>query len=266
TTETLDLTDVEIRDAISFTFPTSTLAPGARTLVVANRAAFEYRYGEDLPIAGEYSGRLNNAGEHLLLLDAVDAVVLDFTYDDTGTLWHPTTDGDGPSLVMIDPLGDVEGWSDGARWRPSHVSGGSPGERDNLLGDQNGDDRVGLVDLAMLQARLGATGVHRPSQGDLDDDGDVDRADFAQLVAGFGSSYTAPVPSPAASPPVSAPLPDARKRTSIAARRGAVDAALAQLDVSDASSPRLTAVAQRKPRVAPASRAAIRSAPDTIRV
>jgi len=39
------------------------LAPAQRVLIVKNKAAFDFRYGTNLPVAGEYSGSLNNGGE-----------------------------------------------------------------------------------------------------------------------------------------------------------------------------------------------------------
>ena len=82
-TATFDLSGVRLVDGINFDFTTSAitqLAPGARLLVVQNRAAFEYRYGIGLPIAGEYTGRLSNAGERVAIVDAVDNVIFEITY------------------------------------------------------------------------------------------------------------------------------------------------------------------------------------------
>ena len=60
-----------------------------------------------------------------------------------------------------------------------------------LTGDLNKDDRVGLVDLAQLQARLGAVGVTDPYEGDLTGEGNIDRADVVAFLRDFGSTPTA---------------------------------------------------------------------------
>src|SRR5213075_1863663 len=70
-TQTLQLGGIHFDEGITFTFspsgPITSLAPGARVLVVKNKAAFESRYGTGLPIAGEYigvaGGTLSNNGE-----------------------------------------------------------------------------------------------------------------------------------------------------------------------------------------------------------
>jgi hypothetical protein len=59
---------------VEFTFPAYTLNPGARVLVVANQLAFGSRYGNGLPIAGEYIGRLDNSGDRLRGITALGEV------------------------------------------------------------------------------------------------------------------------------------------------------------------------------------------------
>ena len=127
-TATFDLSGLRFTMGIEFNFATSSiprLAAGDYLLLVKNRAAFEMRYGAGRPIAGEYGGRLDNAGERILLLDAQDQPVLDFTY---GTLppWPNSPDGSGPSLEVRDPEGNL---SDPANWRPSTSTSGSPGQQ-----------------------------------------------------------------------------------------------------------------------------------------
>jgi hypothetical protein len=62
--------------------------------------------------------------------------------------------------------------------------------------DLNGDGRVGLVDLAMLQSAFGLTGPAGSVLGDITADGIVDRADAAALAKEFGQAVPAPSPSP----------------------------------------------------------------------
>ena len=78
----VDLTDAAFTDGIALTFTGGTLAPGARLLLVRNAAAFAQRYGA-IPTGGVYTGSLNNAGDHLLLLDRGNVPILDFSYGDS---------------------------------------------------------------------------------------------------------------------------------------------------------------------------------------
>ncbi|MHC4571049.1 MAG: LamG-like jellyroll fold domain-containing protein, partial [Planctomycetota bacterium] len=71
---TLDLTYVSFSNGITFNFDGSSvtsLDPCDFVLVVRNQAAFESRYGTGLSskIAGQYSGKLDNGGEKIELID-----------------------------------------------------------------------------------------------------------------------------------------------------------------------------------------------------
>jgi hypothetical protein len=132
-TTSIDLTGVRFVEGIKFDFAASAvtqLAPGAMALVVANRLAFECRYGTSVSskIAGEYNGNLANSGETIKLIDYQTGVIAQFAYADT---WYPTTDGQGQSLVLANPsqvttaqLGTKTAWRASYRW------GGSPGATD----------------------------------------------------------------------------------------------------------------------------------------
>ena len=54
-----------------------------------------------------------------------------FSYDDVGP-WVTSPDGGGPSLEIIDPLGDQ---ANAANWRASGAAGGSPGTAAVTPGD-----------------------------------------------------------------------------------------------------------------------------------
>ena len=107
--KTLDLTGAEFVQAplnsnpqgIQFLFAEgliTELAAGERILIVEDVEAFHFRYGDNLPIAGQWSGNLSNDGEQLTLLgDSLP--IQQFAYSDD---WYPVTDGDGPSLELID--------------------------------------------------------------------------------------------------------------------------------------------------------------------
>ncbi len=134
---TLDLTHVSFADGIVFDFNGSAvthIGPGQFVLVVSNIAAFESRYGPALSaiVAGEYSGRFANGGEHVELVDYWDGTIAKFEYDDGGN-WPGLADGAGHSLVPLDSALAVQSdgpLSNAANWRASTYPGGSPGTDD----------------------------------------------------------------------------------------------------------------------------------------
>jgi len=128
-TETINLNLVSFTNGIDFTFPSIELAAGEYTVVVRDRKAFEAQYGRAVNIAGQYSGRLDNAGERIELQDAIGRLILDFRYENG---WRSITDGEGFSLTIIDAAGtDPNKWGEKDSWRPSAHQGGSPGQDDS---------------------------------------------------------------------------------------------------------------------------------------
>jgi hypothetical protein len=128
-TETINLNLVRFTEGIDFTFPSIELAPAEHTVVVQDRSTFESRYGRRPNVAGQYSGRLDNAGERIRLEDAAGQTILDFSYKDD---WRSITDGKGFSLTFIDPVNPNMGsWDQKNAWRASAYAGGSPGRDDD---------------------------------------------------------------------------------------------------------------------------------------
>ena len=107
------------------------LGPQERLVVVENLAAFQVRYGDGLPVAGQWSGGLSNNREQITLV-AGEELLQQFTYDDR---WYPATDGAGASLEIIDPAGEPATWNDPRAWRASCQPEGSPGAAPRVLGD-----------------------------------------------------------------------------------------------------------------------------------
>ncbi len=141
----IDLAGVQFNQGITYVFNsdplnTSILAldPGARCLLVRNKAAFELRYGTGLPIAGVYQGSLSNSGETIKALDAAGSVLALFEYKDSGS-WPGRPDGDGSSLDLDNQMGlPVPAYDDSDAWRASVELYGSPGRagmepRDNVV-------------------------------------------------------------------------------------------------------------------------------------
>ena len=123
-TLTLNLENVVLSEAIAFTFPTTSLAPGDTILVVRDQAAFEVRYGGGLNIAGEFTldTKLSNNGERFRLASPENATIHDFEYDDQGD-WPNRADGKGAVLEIIDTEGN---YGDGNNWRSSTEYSGTP--------------------------------------------------------------------------------------------------------------------------------------------
>ncbi len=127
TNVTISLLGVRLTNGVDFNFTGSAitnLAPGARALVVKNSAAFTARYGAGRPVAGQFTGQLENDGERLQLLAADNEEILDFSYDDD---WYPITDGLGFSLVIVDEAAQPDAWDSKSQWRASGALSGSPG-------------------------------------------------------------------------------------------------------------------------------------------
>ena len=127
-TSPINLVDTAFTEGIHFVFPDMVLAPEAFALVVKDTAAFTSVYGGGYPVAGEYTGSLDNAGERIRLEDPTGAEIHDFRYKDG---WYDITDGGGYSLTIRHPTsGWLGGWNDKAGWRASALAGGSPGALD----------------------------------------------------------------------------------------------------------------------------------------
>ena len=160
------------------------LAPGQRLLVVENVDAFQTRYGADLPVAGQWSGRLSNDTEQITL-SAFGTAIQQFTYADE---WYPTTDGEGSTLEVVDVnQQDLNRWSLKDGWKASSVSGGTPGVggSERLPGDVNGDGVFNSSDLVQVfQAGEYEDSIEGNStfeEGDWTGDGEFDTADFVYV-------------------------------------------------------------------------------------
>ncbi len=161
----LNLTGIRFGAGVEFTFPDTDafpeldLRPGEIALIVRNLEAFESRYNTDgLLILGEYTGRLRNGGEFVLLGDRLGETLVEFVYSDQ---WYPDTDGLGRSLEIIDQTLDPSTWADPASWTSSADFGGSPGTAPGLPGtsgqipgDINQDRTLDVSDAVALLRHL----------------------------------------------------------------------------------------------------------------
>jgi hypothetical protein len=129
----VDLTGVKLTTGVTFDFANADirmLPPGGRVLIAGNAAALQFRHGPGLPIAGTFTGDLDNGGEQVRFAKSNGTTLLQFTYDDEAP-WPVSPDGDGFVLVLKNPTLNPN-HSQGANWRASTALGGRPGEADQL--------------------------------------------------------------------------------------------------------------------------------------
>ena len=158
----IDLTNVRFTQGITFSFADNTIIPaGGRLVVVKHRAAFEERYAAVLgsveiatdTIGGDtFSGRLSNDGEQLILLDANDVVIRDFTYNDQ--LPWPAADGSGFTMVLKTPASNPD-HALPTSWVSSADENGAPGSAadfgftGNETEDNDNDGAEALLEFAL---------------------------------------------------------------------------------------------------------------------
>lgn len=127
---TLDLSAVRFTKGIDFDFSdgiVTTLGPGQFVLVVKNVAAFQFRYGSGLPVAGTWnaSQSLSNGGERIKLSYGAGTGIHDFEYDDIPP-WPVAADGSGRSLELKNPPAAPDHGL-ATSWHESLASLGTPG-------------------------------------------------------------------------------------------------------------------------------------------
>ncbi len=160
--EPAPLAGVRLSERPTFAFSggaVAILAPGEFAVVVKNLELFASRYGtEGINVAGKFDGTisLNNSSQAVVLQGPIEEVLFSVNYQRT---WHPTTNAQGHSLVLRDPLSPRETWNDIQAWRPSALPGGSPGREDvipnrQLPGDMTLDGRLTVSDGIVLLRHL----------------------------------------------------------------------------------------------------------------
>ncbi len=146
-TNLLDLSGVQLSQAVSFTFPNGfTLAPGALVVVIKDAAVFAQIYQDaaspwywpGINIAGEWSGSLNNDGETLSLVASNGVELASISYQPGGN-WPARANGLGSSLELRTlPSGMISDQqtrafvADGRNWNASSLYNGSPGRFDSF--------------------------------------------------------------------------------------------------------------------------------------
>lgn len=148
----IDLTNVSLGNEVVYNFSDilepadRVLAAGARIMVVENSAAFALRY-PGVAHVGPWTGGLSNNNATVDLLLDGSTLLFSVSYNDN-IGWPESTDGDGPSLVLVD--GSMP--NDPASWRLSTTNGGNPGATDSdpftgsATGDDNGNGISNLIE------------------------------------------------------------------------------------------------------------------------
>ncbi|MEZ4767563.1 MAG: lamin tail domain-containing protein [Caldilineales bacterium] len=103
------------------------LAGGESMVLAADADAFSRRY-PGVPVAAVYGGELSDRGETITLRNATGQTLASMSYDDENG-WPLTADGDGDSLVLLDPASDM---NDPRSWRASADINGMPGAGDMI--------------------------------------------------------------------------------------------------------------------------------------
>jgi len=107
----VDLSGVQIK-GIGYSFPNGTvIKPLSYLLVVEDINVFKSKYGDNLPVIGQYSGNLNNIGEKisLVLTDKNDGTeyIIDSVRYEAQPPYPLQANGLGPSLQLINPYEDT---------------------------------------------------------------------------------------------------------------------------------------------------------------
>jgi hypothetical protein len=124
-TNRLCLDGLKFTAGIGFAFTNGTrLGAGQDFLLARNSEALAAKY-PGVAVNGVFTGNLDNGGETLTLVDALDTVVFSFTYNDKAS-WPTAADGAGYSLVWKNPSFSANA-NDGASWAASATLGGTPG-------------------------------------------------------------------------------------------------------------------------------------------
>jgi hypothetical protein len=185
----------------------SALESGQRIIVARNPVVFQtvYGAGHNVASAGFAPRNLSNGGEQVTLLGPAGEVLQNLAFGDVAP-WPNAPDGEGPSLEIIDPLGDA---SNAANWRASLHVGGSPGAS-GVPGDFDGNGLVDAADQVRWRGSFGLT-VARGTSADGNRDGTIDAADYvvwrnAMAASAAGLAAATPATSVGSAPNVALPF------------------------------------------------------------
>lgn len=115
---TIALGGLKVKDESNFTFEFEALniAAGGIVLLATDKTSADAFYGVsfiDMPQG--ISNALGNGGELLQILNSEGSVISQVEYDDAAP-WPTSPDGNGPSLELLNPNGNL---NDGTNWAPA---------------------------------------------------------------------------------------------------------------------------------------------------
>ena len=122
-TNALNISGLRIDSAVRFVAPNNTiLAPQQYFVIASKPAKFYKRYG--LVASGNFSGKLANSGEYILIEDSLHNAIISFTYSDKEP-WPKKADGAGYTLVSVEsnPTGNPQDYN---YWKLSENIHGHP--------------------------------------------------------------------------------------------------------------------------------------------
>jgi len=123
-TETQNLSLDRFVKGVNYVFPVNTiLRPNECLVLASDEHYFNFRYG--FSPFGVYSGKLDNGGERIALLDASGDTLISFRYDDKQP-WPEDADGKGYSLILQSTSIPPD-YNNAASWCTSYQLHGSPG-------------------------------------------------------------------------------------------------------------------------------------------
>ena len=183
TSVTFDLSNYILKGA-DFTFPEGTIIyPGGFVVVAKDPVVFASTYGSSIPVAGTFSGKLQNNGETLSLvkpgITPDQDIVIDQVRYGGQAPWPEAPNGSGPSLQLIDPRQDnsrVANWAavtvttapSPPQWTFVSVSGTASSSTIYLYLTSAGD--VHIDDLSLVAGSVPNVGPNVLQNGSFDTD------------------------------------------------------------------------------------------------
>ncbi|WP_442484142.1 lamin tail domain-containing protein [Aeoliella sp. SH292] len=194
----LDLSGYQIADFANtpYVFASGTILAAGQFIVIARSPEiFQSHYGTSINLAanGYFDANFSNGGETVTLRTPSGLILQSLTYSD-GDGWPTAADGGGPSLEIIDPLGDL---NDPANWRTSATVGGTPGKSGiavpQLAGDYDNSGTVDAADYTVWKQYFGASLLTLGAGPDGNGDGLVNLADYTIWRDNLGATLPPPV-------------------------------------------------------------------------
>ena len=176
----IDLSELRFAAGVDYVFKqgdVTTLAAKAYGVIVSDRLAFEQRFGDGLPILGEYGKKLNNDGEQLEIVEAGSFEAVSRVAYSNVAPWPANDDGrSGHSLVFTSPLPSLDA-NDPTNWTLSASQGGTPGRAKE--GGDAGDGGYDGWKMSQFTDEEQADAAISGPDRDPDQDGASNFAEFA---------------------------------------------------------------------------------------